>query len=198
MDFLNVWRKVLTAPKEAFTEEKARANMRDGVVHLVVSYAVCGFLFGLLVYVSSLLFASASSYPSFTGFLGGLGLAALVISPILFIVLGLLGSFIGVGVLYVISKLLGGSGTASQQFYLYAIFSAPLMILIGLLSFVPFVGLIAFILLQLYSLYLLTLSLKEVHGFGTFKAVLVWLLPLFLVLVFVIFLVLVALLRPAF
>lgn len=162
MNFLKLWFKVLVKPKETFSEEKAKASVIAGFLHLVIFFILVVFLgvmytpleakdaFYLIVYIFSL---------------------------------GNVFVLMGVGLFYVIARLFGGKGTFSQQYYLHAIFFAPifLLITIALIIKLDLFFIVLFLLLS-YYFYLLALSLKEVHGFGRVKAV--FLGPLFVLFLF--------------
>ncbi|MEK6954109.1 MAG: YIP1 family protein [Candidatus Micrarchaeota archaeon] len=147
MDF-NLWMEVLQKPKDVFKAQKGKGDIGKGVMNFAIAYLIVGVIYAI--------FAIAVPVAAVT---------------ILFSTLigGIIGSFIGVGVLYLVAMLLGGKGSFEDMYYLLSIFAAPITIL----GIIPFVGFLA----SLYGLYLLTLAIMEVHGFDTLKAVLVWLIP---------------------
>ncbi|MFH1750860.1 MAG: YIP1 family protein [Candidatus Micrarchaeota archaeon] len=153
MDY-NLWIEVLTKPKEVFAAQKTKGDLMAGVMNLGIAYFVVGLV--------SAIFLLADPVVAISSLIGT-------------VVIGIILSIIGVGILYLIAMLLGGKGTFTQQYYLMSIFSVPIVVL----SLIPIVG----ILVSLYGLYLLTLALKEVHAFDTMKAVLVWLIPVILMVI---------------
>jgi hypothetical protein len=110
------------------------------------------------------------------GMVGFASLANIVMVPLFFL--------IGVGVYFLIAKVLGGTGDFGRFAYLNAAFAAPLGILTTLLSLIPFVGCISFF-ISIYSLVLVYFAVKVEHGLSSGRAILVVLIPLLVVLALV-------------
>ncbi|MBU1198139.1 YIP1 family protein [Candidatus Micrarchaeota archaeon] len=165
MQFVDQWVAVLTKPKETYASEKGKSSLAEGAKHLAVAYGIMGLIYGLGIALFS---ASLTVIPG-AGAIAGLGMAMIVVAPIMMAVFGIVASLIGNGIIWIIAKVLGGNGPFEQQFYLSSLYLAP----IALLGLIPLVGMLA----GLYGLYLLTLMLKEVHAFDTLKAVAVWIIP---------------------
>lgn len=167
MDF-GLWKSMLMDPKATVADQKGKVNFGMGVNFYAIGllvYAFLGTLYALLL-APELAKATGITYVS------------LIIIPITYVILGLIGSGIVVGILYLISMLLGGKGSFKQIFYLDSLYASPILIINGILQFIPFLGPLVSLLLGLYGLYLLTLVLKEANEFDWLKAVLVWLLPI--------------------
>jgi hypothetical protein len=81
------------------------------------------------------------------------------------------------GIIYVVAKLLLGKGNYETQSYLYAIYNAPLSIVVAVVSMIPVFGPFFAIVPAIYGLYLLTMSLKETHSYTVGRAILTWLIP---------------------
>jgi hypothetical protein len=79
--------------------------------------------------------------------------------------------------MYVFAMLMGGKGNYKTQAYLYAMYNAPLSIVVVIVSLIPLIGPFLSIIPAIYGLYLLTMSLKEAHGYTIGKAILTWLIP---------------------
>jgi hypothetical protein len=167
--YVDLWMRVLKTPKEAFAAEKKNADVAEGAKQLALAFAIPGLLAGLVfAFLGSLIAAIPGA-----GIVAGFGLLAIVAAPILFAVFGVVTSLVANAIAYGVSRVLGGTGTYAQQYYLGAIFTAPITIASLVLNIVPILGSLVSLLLQLYGLYLFVLSLKEAHGFDTMKAVLV-------------------------
>ena len=83
-------------------------------------------------------------------------------------------------VLFIFARLLGGKGSFGAQAYAQSLFYAPLAVIQQVFAVTPVVGRPLFFLLAAYSLLPTTTSLKAVHGYSTWRAVLTWLLPILL------------------
>ena len=149
------WVKALTVPKvETFDEEQRQATIEKAVVGMAIAGVAAGIL-GALVALAS----------------GDVGAAIVsIIGGPIFAVIGL---FIMSGILFIVAKVLGGTGDFVVQTYLVSIIYAPINIVRG----IPFVGSVVGGLASLYALYPLTFALQSVHKVPTGKAVLIWLIP---------------------
>jgi hypothetical protein len=108
--------------------------------------------------------ASFSSIPNS----GGLSPAALqtiaiVTTVILQLVLTPLSFLFAGGILYLISRVVGGKGRFVEQIYVTLLFGVPLVILSALLSLIPGVGNWLLYVPHIYSLVLIVLALIAVH-----------------------------------
>ena len=156
---LQIWKSALMKPKMTFKKEVKKADLGLGAKHILLAGAIVGLLMGI-----------ASLNP-----------IVVVILLFLYPILSLVGWLLGVGIIYLFAKLLGGKGNIVQQGYLTAIYAAPLSIITTILSLIPFVGIWISILVSLYAFYLLTLALKEVHKYSTGRAILTWLMPFIII-----------------
>lgn len=184
MDF-NFWIEVFTKPKETFERENKNSNFGKGVNNYAIALAFSGFIGALAILLFPSVFTQETS--KLYGF--DYGALNLVVFPIISVIAGLIYSGIGNGILHIIALLLGGKGTFKQFYYLFSLYMTPIVVIESVFSvigrLVPALGAVLFfviLIMAVYSLYLLTLSLKEVHGFSTLRAVLVWLIPVILLL----------------
>jgi hypothetical protein len=196
------WLKATTSPNDATFEELRRkpdANVTTAIIWMAIYgaiSAVIGVLGGFMAmstmstmipqFTSQMELSPAEAAQVeqvlrvFTG--GGMGmvgfasLANIVMVPLFFL--------IGVGVYFLIAKVLGGAGDFGRFAYLNAAFAAPLGILTTLLSLIPFVGCISFF-ISIYSLVLVYFAVKVEHGLSSGRAILVVLIPLLVVLALV-------------
>jgi hypothetical protein len=190
------WLRVITSPGEAtFADErlKPQATLTTALIWMVIAGAVTAVL-GLLQTMvtagavqSSLAQALAQAdLPPDTraqlqaflnsGVLGGLGgasLASIIMVPV--------GFLVSTGILYLIAKVLGGTGEFGRYAYLNATFSAPLTILSSLLSVVPVLGCLS-IFISIYQIVLTYYSTKVEHDLTSGRALVVVLLPLIVLL----------------
>ncbi len=152
------------------------------------SYALVGAVFGLIL---GLGFATLGGLLSTLGgsagaLFGGLGVLAIIVFPILLAILTVIGSLIGTGIMYLIAKALGGSGTFDQQFYVSSRLVWPAFfatIGIFFLTLIPFVGVLISFVWNLYSLYLQVVLISVVHKVSKMKGLVIMLVPLILVFI---------------
>ena len=174
MEMIEKWKAALMKPKETFASEKKNANLGASTKNLAISYLIGGFLFVIGVVITS-------PNPGIFVLILPFAILPIIFEIIIFVIFCLVVSFIFIGVLHVIAKLLGGNGQYSQLVYLYSLYAAPISILSG----IPFIGIILGIVLGVYGVYLETLAIKEVYGLSTSKAILVWALPGIILLIII-------------
>ncbi len=203
MNFAEMWQtwlKATTSPNDA-TFEELRQKPEANVTTAIIWMAIYGAVSAVVGIIGGLMFANTmnSVLPDilaqmelpaaeaaqaeqmlriFTG--GGLGLATgfaslvnIVVVPLMFL--------IGVGIYFILAKVLGGNGDFGRYAYLNAAFSAPLGILTTLLGLVPFAGCIS-PLISIYSLVLLYFATKTEHQMSSGRAIWVVLIPVLFML----------------
>lgn len=178
-----LWIEALINPQDTFSSQKNNISMLDAVTN----FALASFVVVLLNSMYSVVMLTLTLGKSGIG-LGALGsglgmialgawffglIFALIYSPIMYI----LCSLILCGIYYVVALLLGAKGSFSSQYGLISLFMPMILILGAIFSLIPTYGWILHIGIILYGLFLLTLSLMEVHSFGTIRAALIWLIP---------------------
>jgi hypothetical protein len=193
------WLRVLTSPSEATFEaerQKPSATLTTALIWMVIA----GVVTGVLGYIQSLVMAESmrGAIPqmlevldlppeseaqlvqlSETGAFGNLGAASL--GSIISVPLGFL---IGVGILWLLARLLGGVGEYGRYAYLSATYTAPLTIVSALLGLVPFVGCLSFI-LYIYQIVLSYYATKVEHQLSSGRALIVVLIPIIFTLLLV-------------
>ncbi|MFQ5405531.1 MAG: YIP1 family protein [Candidatus Micrarchaeia archaeon] len=165
---IELWKSALLKPKETFAKEKANASLTEGVKQIAVAAAAGGLVVGLIILVISLLGGPAGLVAGLIGVVGGV--AGAVIFAVIF-------SLIGNGITWIIAKVLGGAGSFSTQYYVAALYTAPVILANIALGIIPVIGSLVGLLVGLYSIYLSVLMVKEVHQMSTLKAAVVVLLP---------------------
>ena len=94
---------------------------------------------------------------------------------------GLFGAVIGalifVGLVQLVSRALGGTGTFEKLFYGYAAYAAPMLLITGVVGSIPFVNWCLSPLLGIYGIVLGVMANKAAHGYDTGKAVIAVLAP---------------------
>lgn len=173
------WKSIFLKPVETIQKEKPNSSITEGVKNIVIGSAILAVLFSI-----GLAFFGALFKAFLPTWLVG-GSIALIIAVIIvgLILLEVIETFINVGIIWVIARILGGKGSFAQQYYLTSLYVAPLLA-IAILFFIPILGTLLVLVLGLYSLYLLYLIVKDVHAFSTGRAVLAaFVIPIILVII---------------
>ena len=195
MDFSEMWQtwvRVLTNPNEAtFAAERQKptATLTTGLIWMLIA----GVVAGVLGFLQSVIMAGAvqGAIPQIleqvdlppeakaqllpllnSGMLGGLGASSL--GSIISVPLGFL---IGVGILWLVAKLLGGVGDYGRYAYLNATYMAPLTILSSILGLIPFAGGCIAFFVYIYQLVLTYYATKVEHQLSSGRAIIVVLIP---------------------
>jgi Yip1 domain len=154
-DMLNQSVTVLTKPSvQTFEQFERRGGMREAIVYIGVAAAVAGIaglVFGLLGGIAG----------AVAGLLGGL------LRP-------LISYFVFAYVLYYVGKQQGGTGTQDEVFYTCALYTAPLLAVVGVVGSIPVIGCLfapVSLVLGLYQIYLGYLAARSSMNLDQNKAI---------------------------
>ena len=171
MGMIDTWIGAFTKPADTFKKESKNATIGKGAVNFLIGFFVYGLILGIIAMIG--VGATMSAF----GLGAGAGILVLLMCVIGYPIIGLICAFIGVGILHLVAGLFGGKGNYGTLFGYMGMYTAPLLIISGILMIIPIVGGLVSLLLGLYSLYLLTVAIRENYGLTTMKAVLVWIVP---------------------
>lgn len=173
---------IIIKPEPTMQGDLKRVDRREAMKTYAIAGAIIGLVMGIAV-------ASLGGLLSgLAGGLGalfiGLGVVAIILFPIAFAVISVLGSFVGTGIMYLIAKALGGKGTFDQHYYLSSRLIWPTFfatIGIFILTLIPAVGVLINFIWNVYSIYLQVVLIAVAHKVSKLKALVIILLPLIVV-----------------
>lgn len=179
MDFttrFNLWKDVLLKPVDTLGAQAAKSEMGllEGVVNLGLA-VLTSMAIAMAISLLFLLVGGQFSVFSIVGMIVGVALVMIVM------IVAIALSLIVTAIEYAVAMVLGGKAAYGHFYYMLTLPHAPIFLLIMLLSAVPFAGILAGFVLSVYGLYLTTLAIQKTYGFGTLKAVAVWLVPLIII-----------------
>lgn len=191
---------IITKPQPTMEMEKTKANTMAAIKTFAIYGAVIGFLIGILFAVFASILGAAGAVLGagqnpIVSSIAGLGLAAIIVMPILMAILSIVGAAIGYGLYFLIAKLLGGTGTFEQNYYLGSRLLWPLLagyILVSIIGIIltmihPLLGMIINLAWLLYMFYLTIVLIAVANAISKLRAFVVWLIPLIiLTLLFVV------------
>ncbi len=169
--------RVLTKPSPTtFAMEMGKAGWDIVWVQLLISAVVSS----ILGYVGSLInpfrfttLGTTSPSPidpgTLQGITLGISLGSVILVPISF--------FIGTGIIYLLAKAFGGTGTFLAQSYTFLLFGVPVGIVSSFLSLIPILGGLAALGLSIYAIVLEVFAIMAVHRLSGGKATAVALIP---------------------
>ena len=193
---LSLWQDVLLSPSvDTFAKYLGEADLGRAVLWLLTSSAISGLLQMLSLAMGSGRTFLQALPPDLRRELpiraGAFSFGTLLCGIPTWIVVTLLSAFIGIGLIHLIAKLLGGEGSFTETFFLMAAASAPIVLvsgalglLSGLLGLIPFLGAIFGVLFGLvgmvvgiYNLVLSAMAVAAAHRFSLGKGFAAVLLP---------------------
>lgn len=184
---IQVWIKAFTQPNRTAYEEIAEdpgASLGKGILWI----AIAGFLGGLISGILGLIFNGGmlSMLGQYAGDYGyafqrtGGGILSVIGSTFGGMVGGVIGALIVTGIVQLVARALGGTGSFDKLFYTFAAIQAPLVLITSLLGGIPLLGCIT-PLFSIYGLVLMVIANQAVHQYDTGKAVLSTLTPIIII-----------------
>lgn len=178
MDYIETWKEVMQSPSDFYREMPKTGGYADPITFAAISFIIYALLTSLL----TLLFGHAymggmygGMYDGMYGGARGFGFFAILMTVIFTPIAGIISLFIEAAILYIIYKILGGTGSyeGTVRFICYA--TAVLV-----LSWIPFLGWVV----GIYGIYLYIVGGMYVHDVSMTRSVIAVLLPALLVFLF--------------
>jgi hypothetical protein len=199
MDFagaLQTWIGVLTRPgEEVFQQEKMNPNAN--LVTAIIWVAIVAFISSILGWLRFEMMGGASAVEQMLsqsglppemvaqfnaiGRMGATGIGGVLLS----IITGMLFFLIGVGILHLVARVLGGDGAYSVYAYLMAAIYVPVALISAILSLIPLLGSCLGSILSIYGIVLAVFATKVNYMLSTGKAIVVVLIPVIVILLLV-------------
>ncbi|RXA19796.1 hypothetical protein EQO05_08120 [Methanosarcina sp. MSH10X1] len=181
MGYIETWKEVMRRPSDFYRRMPETGGYADPITFAAISFIIYALLTALLalllgrqMYMDGMY---GGMYDDMYGDTRGLGFYAILMSVIITPIAGIISLFIEAAILYVIYKVLGGSGSyeGTVRFISYA--TAVLV-----LSWIPIIGWIA----GIYGVYLYIVGGMHVHDVSMLKSAVAIFLPVLLVILLMI------------
>ncbi len=200
---LTIWQSVLFSPSvETFARFREQADLMRAVIWVAISGLVTGVAQAVVMATGGGRIGNmeqlrqilpeelASELPEMAA-QAAPNIGAALCSVPAGAVGGVIGLFIGVGLIHLVAKLLQGQGTYTETFFLYAAAAAPIAIVLGIIQligglfnlipvigpiFAILVGLVSFV-IGIYSLVLSAMAIAAAHRFSLGKGFAAALIP---------------------
>lgn len=180
MSLINTWIKALTAPNEETYQQIAddpNASLGKSALLVFLAGVVGGLISGFANYFKYLIGGptSVGGFGDFGEFLPEIPaseptiIGAIVSSPLAGFV-SVIGALVFVGLVFVVSRALGGTGDYENLFNTMAAYQVPLGVVTTLVGVIPVVNCLGFI-LGIYGLVLAVIANKVVMRYDWGKAV---------------------------
>ena len=176
-DIWQKWVNVTTKPGVAsFAQELPTANWRD----IWLSLIGLGILTAITGAIAALYTNQNITIPRTDGTSTTIHIPAGVSW---FTIIGVpLGFFIGAGILFLVAKIFGGTGTFLEQSYAMMLYYVPIQAVTAVLGLLPILGGLASFVLAIYEIVLAVFAISASQRLSTGKSVAVVLLPAAIVL----------------
>lgn len=173
MDYIETWKEVIQRPSDFYRKMPTTGGYADPLTFAAISYIIYGLLIALFNR------GMMGGMYGYSGGAGGFSLSMVIMAAIMMPIGGIISIFIGAAIIYIIYKVLGGTGTyeGTVRFVSYA--TAVLV-----LSWIPIIGWIV----GLYGIYLYIVGGMFVHNVSMGRSAIAVLLPTLLVFLLVIIL----------
>ena len=177
-NFVETWKKVIMSPSEFYENMPKEAGFGEPLAFATINFVVLGFGKALM----SIIFG----FLGLTLLGGDAGVTAIsmvinvVLNTIFTPIFGIIGLFIGGAILFILFKIVGGSGSYEGTVRILSYSSA-----VGLLAWIPIAG-------WLFGLYQIILNIiggKYVHNLSTTRSAIAVLIPYILILGIVILII---------
>lgn len=186
---IQVWIQALTKPNRTSYEgivNDPGASLGKGILWLAIAGFLGGFISGIfgLIFKGGMFSQISQTFGDYgyafertsSGFLSVIG------STFGGMVGGVIGALILTGIVQLVARAMGGTGSFDQLFYGYAAFQAPLGLVTSVLGSIPFIGCIS-PLLGIYGLVLMVIATQAAHQLDTGKAAIASLAPVIIVFI---------------
>ncbi|WP_292387725.1 YIP1 family protein [Methanosarcina sp. UBA5] len=163
MGYIETWKEVMQSPSDFYREMPKTGGYADPLTFAAISFIIYALLAALL----TALFGRGM-YEGMYGSMRGLGFFAILMTVIITPIAGIISLFIEAAILYIIYKVLGGTGSyeGTVRFISYA--TAVLV-----LSWIPIIGWIV----GIYGIYLYIVGGIYVHDVSMARSAIAVLLP---------------------
>ena len=195
-EIFGLWLKVFQMNEPFFAAEAPRASNGNTLVPLLI-YGVVAVVLGFIQRAIGF----RQLFPQ--RYFGNSSNANIPIClPLVALVAVPLGYYIGIGLIHLAAKILGGHGSFSTLAYLVSLFYIPLGIAGSVLGLIPCLGALLSLAVAIYSIVLAVRAIKVNYQFSTGRAVGAYFIPVAVIFVVIFLLavvvaVILALLAPS-
>jgi hypothetical protein len=179
LSIVNTWIKALTSPNEEAYQQIAddpNASLGNAALWVFLSGIAGGLITGIISFARTSIFGSTGmeGFGEYGEIFEGIPMfepsiiSVITCAPVSGIAALIMG-LIGVGLIYAVSRALGGVGSFEKLFYTTAAFQVPLSVVISLIGAIPVVNCLV-PLLGIYGLVLGVISNKVVMEYDWGKA----------------------------
>ncbi len=175
---------IIIKPAPTMQEALKKVDVGQARKYYAIYGAIIGFIFGAVVAVIgtavAALFGGATQNNPLLGIVVGLGVLSIIVLPIVFALITVIGAHVWYWVVWKIATAFGGSGTFENNYFLSAKLLFPSLaasIIVSILGIVPLLGALLNFAWVLYSIYLLVILISVANSLSKWKALAILIIP---------------------
>ena len=176
-NFIDTWKKVITSPSAFYESMPKEGGYGEPLKFALINFIVLGIGSAIITILYNLIGFSLPSNVSLMGTSTTIATEITIISVISDIIItpiiGIIGLFVSGVILFILFKIVGGSGSYEGTVRILSYSSA-----VSLLAWIPLLGILA----VLYGIFLDIIGGKSVHNISTLRSAIAVLLPFVLVI----------------
>ncbi|MDO8647734.1 MAG: Yip1 family protein [Candidatus Diapherotrites archaeon] len=187
---------ILTKPEETMKALVSKANLNDALKTFAIYGAIIGIIIGAILWtigfaaawiIGTIPGVNTGGLAVFVASLASLGVLAIIICAILGVILSVIGSAIMYGIIWLCAKLLGGTGTFTQNYYLASKLVWPSLVagliayIVGSILMIVFIGFLIILAFELYMIFVIVVLVSVANKISKLRALAAVLLPIIVV-----------------
>jgi len=177
-NFIDTWKKVITSPSAFYESMPKEGGYGEPLKFALINFIVLGIGSAIITILYNLIGFNLPSNVSIMGTSTTIATKITIMSVISDIIvipiIGIIGLFVSGVILFILFKIVGGSGSYEGTVRILSYSSA-----VSLLAWIPLVGILA----VLYGIFLDIIGGKSVHNISTLRSAIAVLLPFVLAIV---------------
>ena len=177
-NFIDTWKKVITSPSAFYESMPKEGGYGEPLKFALINFIVLGIGSAIITILYNLIGFNLPSNVSIMGTSTTIATKITIMSVISDIIvipiIGIIGLFVSGVILFILFKIVGGSGSYEGTVRILSYSSA-----VSLLAWIPLIGILA----VLYGIFLDIIGGKFVHNISTLRSVIAVLLPFVLAIV---------------
>lgn len=177
-NFIDTWKKVITSPSAFYESMPKEGGYGEPLKFALINFIVLGIGSAIMTILYNLIGFSLPSNVSLMGTSTTIATKITIMSVISDIIvtpiIGIIGLFISGVILFILFKIVGGSGSYEGTVRILSYSSA-----VSLLAWIPLIGILA----VLYGIFLDIIGGKSVHNISTLRSAIAVLLPFVLAII---------------
>ena len=162
-----LWNKIFKMDEAFFVAEAPRVSKGNTLIAVLI-YAVFCTILGFINRPAKQMESLQNISPALSQ---GILIVVYIFATMVLLATVLIGFYIGIGLLHLVSRMFKGQGSFATLAYLQSLFIFPIIILTTIGSLIPYLGILLNFVLLVFQIILTVRTLKATYRFTTGRAV---------------------------